>query len=220
MAVAADPTCAGTFELVTRSIIIGDGTDYAFDGAVTGLGQVEVRNNDVDKGHGDGAVTQHDFYVTRSIQIPVSIAPAPGESVTRAQIWARWRTLEAAWAKSYDVDLELIHDEVGDVSSYFGRPSGAALDDGNWRRGLPVLRVLLSFRCGDPARYWASGINTTGVSDAAVRRTTTFGATGLGAQVCPSCGHLAAHFDKNQLAYGGTSGWEDLRSRRQEGPQP
>jgi hypothetical protein len=153
MAVEADETCAGTFELVTRSIVVGDGTDYAFDGAVSGIGVPEVRNNDVDKGHGDGAITQHDFYQTRPITIPISIAPAPGESVTRAQIWQRWLTLKAAWAKSYDVDLELVHTEVGFTTSYFGRPNGVALDDSLWRRGMPVLRVLLGFRCGDPAEY-------------------------------------------------------------------
>ena len=153
MAIDADPTCAGTFELVDRSITIGDGTDYAFDGQVQGLGVPEVRNNDVDKGHGDGAITQHDFYQTRVIQIPVSIAPAPGESASRSTIWGRWLTLKAAWAKSFAVDLELVHNEVGFTTSYFGRPSGAALDDSAWRRGMPVLRVLLSFRCGDPAEY-------------------------------------------------------------------
>lgn len=153
MAIDADPTCAGTFELVERSFTLGDGTDYAFDGTVSGLGVPDVRNNDVDKGHADGAITQHDFYNTRSITIPISIAPATGESVTRAQIWARWRVLETAWAKSYDVDLTLVHTEVGDVSTYFGRPSGVALDDGAWRRGMPVLRAILAFRCGDPTRY-------------------------------------------------------------------
>jgi hypothetical protein len=153
MAVDADVSCAGTFELVTRSIIVGDGTDYAFDGLVGGLGVPEVRDNDVDKGHGDGAITQHDFYQKRPITIPVSIAPAPGENVSKATIWGRWLTLKVAWAKSFDVDLELIHTEVGFTTSYFGRPSGAALDDSFWRRGLPVLRVLLAFRCGDPAEY-------------------------------------------------------------------
>jgi len=153
MAVDADPGCAGTFELLTRSIIVGDGTDYAFDGKVDGLGVPEVRNNDVDKGHGDGAITQHDFYQTRPITIPVSIAPAPGETVSKATIWGRWLTLKTAWQKSYDVDLELVHTEVGFVTNYFGRPSGAVLDDAAWRAGMPVLRVLLAFRCGDPAEY-------------------------------------------------------------------
>jgi hypothetical protein len=153
MAVDADPSCAGTFELVERSLTIGDGTDYAFDGVVSGLGVPDVRNNDVDKGHGDGAITQHDFYQTRSITIPISIAPAPGESASKSTIWGRWLTLKAAWAKSFDVDLTLVHDEVGFPTTYFGRPSGATLDDSLWRKGMPVLRVLLAFRCGDPAEY-------------------------------------------------------------------
>lgn len=153
MAVEADPSCAGTFELVERSIIVGDGTDYAFDGLVGGLGNPEVRDNDVDKGHGDGAITQHDFYEKRLITIPVSIAPAPGESVTKAQIWQRWLTLKAAWLKSFDVDFTLVHEEVGFTSTYFGRPTAVTLDDSLWRRGLPVLRVLLAFRCGDPTEY-------------------------------------------------------------------
>jgi hypothetical protein len=153
MAVDADPGCAGTFELITRSIIVGDGTDYAFDGLVDGLGNPEVRDNDVDKGHADGAITQHDFYQKRLIAIPVSIAPAPGESVSKATLWARWLTLKTAWIKSYDVDLELVHDEVGFTTSYFGRPTAVTLDDSLWRRGMPVLRVLLAFRCGDPAEY-------------------------------------------------------------------
>jgi hypothetical protein len=153
MAIDADVSCAGTFELVGRSITIGDGTDYAFDGTTSGLGNPEVRDNDVDKGHGDGAITQHDFYQKRVITIPISIAPAPGETATKATIWGRWLTLKAAWAKSFDVDLELVHDEVGFSVSYFGRPTAVTLDDSLWRRGLPVLRVLLAFRCGDPAEY-------------------------------------------------------------------
>lgn len=141
-------------ELVERSITLGDGTDYAWDGAVTGLGEPEVRNYDVDKGHGDGATPQHDFLQTRIIVLPVSIAPAPGESVTRAQIWARWITLRTAWAKSFTTDLHLVHTEAGGTTdTYIGRPSGAALDDSRWRKGMPVLRAALTFRCPDPTRY-------------------------------------------------------------------
>lgn len=152
-ALAADASCAGTMELVERSITIGDGTDYAWDGQITGLGEPDVRNTDVDKGHGDGAVPQHDFYGTRVLSLPVSIAPAPGESANRATLWARWTTLRTAWAKSFDVDLTLEHTEVGSVDTYIGRPNGVTLDDSMWRRGMPVLRVLLSFRCSDPTRY-------------------------------------------------------------------
>lgn len=153
MAVAADVTCAGTFELIERSITVGDGTDYAFDGRVDGLGEPQVRNSDVDKGHGDGATSQHDFYTTRVIQIPVSIAPAPNENPSRATLWARWTTLRTAWEKSFGDVLTLEHVEVGSVDTYVGRPDFATLDDTAWRSGQPLLRVLLGFRCSDPTRY-------------------------------------------------------------------
>lgn len=153
-AVAADPECAGTMELIERSITVGDGTDYAWDGQIDGLGLPDIRNNDVDKGHADGATGQHDFYAVRTITMPVSIAPATGESVTRAQLWARWLTLKAAWAKQGDgTDLTLEHTEVGYVTQYLGRPNGCTLNDLEWRRGMNVLHVLLSFRCPDPTEY-------------------------------------------------------------------
>lgn len=153
MAIAADESCAGTFELVERSITIGDGTDYAFDGSPEGLGNPEVRDNDVDKGHADGAITQHDFYQKRIITIPISIAPAPGSGDSKSTIWGRWLTLQAAWAKSFDTDLTLVHTEVGSTTTYFGRPTAVTLDQTAWRRGMPVLRALLAFRCGDPTGY-------------------------------------------------------------------
>lgn len=152
-AVAVEATCAGTFELVERSITVGDGTDYAFDGAVSGLGIPDIRNNDVDKGHGDGAVGQHDFYAVRNILIPVSIAPSPNESYSdRVTLWGRWVTLRTAWVKS-NIDLTLEHTEVGNTDTYFGRPNGVALDDVAWRAGKPLLRVALAFRCPDPTVY-------------------------------------------------------------------
>lgn len=155
MVVAAGVECAGTMELVERSITIGDGTAYAWDnqGRITGLGNPQTRNSDVAKGQGDGDVPQHDFYGPRLLTMPVSIAPAPGESTTKAAIWALWRTLENAWTKSFDVDLTLIHTEPGHVDTYIGRPDSCALDDTLWRQGMPVLRVLLAFRCSDPTRY-------------------------------------------------------------------
>jgi len=152
--VPAAEECAGTVELLERSIVIGDGTDYAWDGSTSGFGTPEVRNNDVEKGHADGAVGQHDFYQVRLLTMPVSIAPATGETVTRAQLWQRWLTLKAAWAKQGDgTDITLEHTEVGFVTQYLGRPNGCVLNDIDWRAGRPLLRVLLSFRCPDPTEY-------------------------------------------------------------------
>jgi len=153
-AVPADEGCAGTVELIERDIMVGDGTDYAWDGQTDGLGLPEIRNNDVEKGHADGSTGQHDFYNARVISLPVSIAPAVGETVTRAQLWQRWLDLKTAWAKQGDgTDLTLEHVEVGFTTQYRGRPNGCVLNDIEWRRGMNVLHVLLSFRCPDPTEY-------------------------------------------------------------------
>lgn len=140
-------------EILERNIMVGDGTDYAWDGQIGGLGEPEVRNTDVDKGHGDGATSQHDYYTVRTITLPVSIAPAPGESPSRTVLWQRWMTLRDGWVKAFDQDLTLEHVEPGETVQYLGRPNGVTLDDSAWRRGNPLLRVLLSFRCADPTRY-------------------------------------------------------------------
>lgn len=152
--VSADETCAGTMELIERSITIGDGTNYAWDGPITGLGTPEVRDNDVDKGHGDGAVGQLDWYAKRPIGMPVSIAPPPGTNPSKADLWQLWLDLKTAWQRVNDgTDLTLEHTEVGFTVQYRGRPSGCVLDDSLWRKGMPVLRVLLTFRCPDPNEY-------------------------------------------------------------------
>jgi len=140
-------------ELIERSIIVGDGTNYAWDGAISGLG-LEVRDNDVDKGHGDGAVAQLDWYPKRTITMPVSIAPPPGSSPSRADLWQLWLDLKVAWARVGDgVDLTLEHTEVGFVTQYVGRPRGAVLNDIDWRSGRPLLRVLLTFTATDPNEH-------------------------------------------------------------------
>lgn len=150
---AAATDCAGTVSIIERSITVGDGTDYAWDGDTSGLGNMQARNNDVPKGHGDGDVTQHDFYAPRMITLPVSIAPAPGESPSRTVLWARWMTLRDAWVRSFDVDLTLEHVEPGETAQYLGRPDACTPDLTAWRQGQPLIRVLLAFRCGDPTRY-------------------------------------------------------------------
>lgn len=153
MAVPAAVDCAGTVTIVERSITIGDGTDYAWDGSTQDYGNTQVRNNDVPKGHGDGDVSQHDFYAPRMFMFPISIAPAPNESPTRAQLWARWTTLRDAWARSFDTDLTLQVVEPGETSQYLGRPNACTPDLTGWRKGQPLIRVLLAFRCADPTRY-------------------------------------------------------------------
>lgn len=161
--VAADDDCAATMRLVDREVMsgdaatIGDGTFYAWDGGIGGLGDPEIHNNDVDKGHGDGAVQQHDFYMTRIITMPVSIAPVPGESANPVSIkptlWTRWLDMKAAWQRSFDTNLSLEHTETGAVVTYIGRPNGIVLDRSAWDAGKPLLRALISFRCGDPLEH-------------------------------------------------------------------
>lgn len=152
--VAADETCAGTFEIPERNIIIGDGTNYAWDGATSGFGLPEVRNNDVDKGHGDGAVGQLDWYAKRTLTMPISIAPPTGTSPSRADLWQLWLDLKAAWARQGDgTDIIGEHVEVGFTTQYLGRPRGCVLNDIDWRAGRPLLRVLLTFECPDPTEY-------------------------------------------------------------------
>lgn len=161
--ISADEDCGQTMRLVDREVTsgdaatIGDGTFYAWDGDIGGLGDPEVRNNDVDKGHGDGAVTQHDFYAVRMITMPVSIAPVPGESsspaVIKPDLMQRWIDLKAMWVKSFDLDLLLEHVDSGFTTQYLGRPNGITLDKTAWNSGKPLLRALISFRCGDPLEH-------------------------------------------------------------------
>lgn len=152
---ALGDTCGITATLTTRSFSIGDGTPYVWAGPIGGLGQT-IRNNDVTKGHADGAVRQLDFRNPKQITFPVQIGKsAPGSSLTirtKSDIWDAFELLEVGWDLS-QIDIPLVLNLDGHLRTYLGTPRDMTVDTSDMTKGKPRLRITLLFTANDPTVY-------------------------------------------------------------------
>jgi hypothetical protein len=124
------------------SLVVGAGTDYVFDGPITGLGVPAPRTADLDLPTG-GTLGGRDLPARRTIGLPVSIL-ADGPAAVRDAV----DTLNAAWAPtSTDTYLDICLPGWGTVR-YTGRPRGVDLDLTDLFAG--AARARLIFDALDP----------------------------------------------------------------------
>lgn len=137
-----------------RAITIGDGTDYCWGSSgIGGLGEPQVRNNDVVRGAADGSVGQNDYRDVRHLTFDLVIGPKPdGSLLAPAAVVAAADALVAQWYVS-TVDVVLTVDLFGSLSTFLGRPDGCQLDPSGLLKGTRTIRALAAFRCPDPTRY-------------------------------------------------------------------
>jgi hypothetical protein len=135
--------------IVERDALIGRDTNYPGIGGIRGLGVLEPRRGDQQRGHRSGDARGRDLYPGRILSLPVVVL---GD--TDDEVWANYRALAVNWRRS-SVDLELqlrIPGAAEAIVSYFGRPNGLPGDP----RGLKGrLETTAEFRT-DPYAYGAS----------------------------------------------------------------
>jgi hypothetical protein len=118
------------------SLTVGAGTDYVFDGPITGLGVPAPRTADLDLPTG-GTLPGRDLPARRTIGIPVAIL---GDNA--AAVMDSVATLNAAWAPtSTDTTLEICLPGMGTIR-WVGRPRGVDLDLTDLYTGAARARLL------------------------------------------------------------------------------
>jgi len=124
------------------SLIVGAGTDYVFDGPITGLGVPAPRTSDLELPTG-GILGGRDLPAKKTIGIAVSIV-----ATDAADAMGAVDTLTAAWAPtSTDTYLDICLPGWGTVR-YTGRPRGVDLDLTDLQAGN--ARARLVFDALDP----------------------------------------------------------------------
>lgn len=124
------------------SLIVGAGTDYIFDGPITGLGVPTPRSSDLDLPTG-GTLGGRDLPDRRALGLPVSIL---GDDP--ADVMDSVAALNTAWAPtSTDTYLDICLPGAG-VVRYTGRPRGVDLDLSDLHTG--AARARLVFDALDP----------------------------------------------------------------------
>lgn len=151
-------TITGDWQVELRSVLIGDGTDYAVirDPGPRGLlGTPSVRSSDVDL-MGDGAAAGADRYSSRIITIPVDVWGGDPETTNE-----RVRTLLSAWRRSStDTTLDVrLPGQPEEVLRYFGRARGGS--ETAWTLLSGHHGVLLAFAALDPFAYGAEVVSST-----------------------------------------------------------
>jgi hypothetical protein len=118
------------------SLIVGAGTDYIFDGPITGLGVPAPRTSDLDLPT-SGTLGGRDLPTKRAIGIAVSVVGADATAVMDLVA-----TLNPAWAPtSNDVYLDICLPGMGTVR-YTGRPRGVELDLADLQAGSARARLV------------------------------------------------------------------------------
>jgi hypothetical protein len=138
--------------LVERDFLIGRDTNYPGIGGIRGLGVLEPRRSDQQRGQGNGDARGPDRLPARTLLIPVVVL---GE--TDDEVWENYRALAVAWRRS-QVDLELAIRLPGGAESslsYIGRPTGLPGDPGGLKGRLSTTA---EFRC-DPFAYGAAVVS-------------------------------------------------------------
>jgi len=126
-----------------NGLTVGAGTDYQFDGPITGLGVPAPRTSDLDLPTG-GTLAGRDLPTRRTIGLPVSILGADADDAMDLVA-----ALTAAWAPtSTDTYLDVCLPGTGTVR-YTGRPRGVDLDLTDLKGGAPSARLV--FDALDPA---------------------------------------------------------------------
>lgn len=117
-------------------VTVGAGTDYIFDGPITGLGVPAPRTSDLELPTG-GTLGGRDLKARRTIGLPVSIVGTdPADVMDSADV------LCAAWAPtSTDTYLDIRLPGTGTVR-YTGRPRGVDLDLTDLHAGSARARLL------------------------------------------------------------------------------
>lgn len=125
------------------AVVVGAGTDYPFDGPITGLGVPSPRTSDLDKGDAPGVFGGRDVKPKRTIGLSVT---ALGDDA--AAVWDLVDTLCAAWEPtSTDTTLDICLPGMG-VVQWTGRPRGVDVDLQFLAEG--TIRVRLTFDALDP----------------------------------------------------------------------
>jgi hypothetical protein len=132
--------------------LMGDGTSYevAAEGVAGLLGSPEVKTNDVDRGHADGAFAGLDFYGPRLITIPVSVLGDVTAPSIAADCLRKLEELTEAWAIVDDLSTLTLRVELWGRSYVVeGRPRPVSEDDlSNVKSGVAL--VTCEFFCPSP----------------------------------------------------------------------
>lgn len=157
-----------------RGFTFGDGTDYCLTKGIGGLGSIEMRDRDLQRGDEDGDVGGRDKLAPRLLTFPLTLG-AP-QTVLDATERIRFASellsdLAEAWApEDGPAEVELILEWPGvipglDECSFYGRPRRLQDDS----TGLPGrIAALAAFRALDPLKYGPVDLVSDSASPAAV----------------------------------------------------